>query len=201
MSHTPWLIVGLGNPGRDYVMNRHNIGFMALDALADKYGIGGDKKLFQSIVRSAVIDGKNVFLQKPQTFMNLSGDAVGAAARFYKIPVDNIIVIHDELDIPAKKIKVKQGGGAAGHNGLKSIDQHAGNNYWRVRLGIGRPNEKGDVSNYVLGDFNAEEQDWVSDLLAELVAHFPLILQGQATKFASHMTKKETEEVETKNGL
>lgn len=190
-TNTPWLVVGLGNPGRDYVMNRHNIGFMGVDALADQYGIGGDKKLFQSVMRSAVIDGQNIFLQKPQTYMNLSGDAVGAAARFYKIPVENIIVLHDELDIPARTIKVKQGGGAAGHNGLKSLDAHVGNNYWRVRMGIGRPDEKGPaVSDYVLGDFNADEQEWVSDLLAGLVAHFPLMLEGRATDFATKMKQE-----------
>jgi PTH1 family peptidyl-tRNA hydrolase len=200
MSNT-WLIAGLGNPGREYLMNRHNIGFMAIDALADEYGIGGDKTLFQSVVRSAVIDKKNVFLQKPQTFMNLSGEAVGAAARFYKIPIENVVVIHDEIAIPHGEVRIKQGGGAAGHNGLKSIDQHLGNNYWRIRLGIGHPGEKSRVSGHVLGNFKAEEEEWLVPMLQKLIENFPLMLDGHSAKLQAvfakpKQPKKQKEEVE-----
>ena len=196
MSNT-WLIVGLGNPGREYLMNRHNIGFMAIDALADQYGIGGDKNLFQSVVRSATIDGQNVFLQKPQTFMNLSGEAVGAAARFYKIPMEQVVVIHDEIAIPHGEVRIKQGGGAAGHNGLKSIDQHLGNNYWRVRLGIGHPGEKTRVTGHVLGNFKPEEEEWLVPMLQTLVEKFPLMLDGQSAKLQTAFKKqKQKEEVE-----
>lgn len=180
-----WLIVGLGNPGRQYVDNRHNIGFMAVDALADQYGTGGDKNVFQSIVRTALIDGQNVLLQKPQTYMNVSGEAVGACARFYKIPLENIIVIHDELDIEAGTVRIKQGGGAGGHNGLKSIDQLVGNNYWRIRLGIGHPGDKNLVTSHVLNDFTRAEREWVDPMLKKLTDEFPLMLKGQASKLQS----------------
>jgi PTH1 family peptidyl-tRNA hydrolase len=197
MNNNTWLIVGLGNPGREYLMNRHNIGFMAVDALADEYGIGGDKKLFQSVVRSAVIDGKNVFLQKPQTYMNLSGEAVGAASRFYKIPPENIVVIHDEIDIAHDNVRIKQGGGAAGHNGLKSIDQHLGNDYWRIRLGVGRANDERSVADHVLSNFTEGEEEWLVPLLQKLVESFPLMLNGQSAKLqAAFKKQKQKEEVE-----
>jgi len=194
---TEWLIVGLGNPGREYELNRHNIGFLAIDQLADKFGSGNDKTAFQSIVRSASIDGTSVLLAKPQTYMNVSGEAVGAAARFYKIPVENVIVIHDELAIDAGAVKIKQGGGHAGHNGLKSIDQHLGNNYWRIRLGIGHPGEKHRVTGHVLGNFHEEEFKWLEPMLKTLTDNFSLMLKGQSAKLASKFTpaplKKETE--------
>ncbi len=197
---TPWLIVGLGNPGRDYAQNRHNIGFMAADALADKYGVGGWKNLFQSQIHSATIDGATVFLQKPQTYMNLSGEAVGAAMRYYKIPVENVIVIHDEIDLPFHTARIKQGGGSGGHNGLKSIDQHCDKNYWRIRLGVGHPGDKDRVSDHVLSDFSKDEHAELEDWLQDLTARFPLMLQGQATQLAGILTKKETVK-EEKDGI
>jgi PTH1 family peptidyl-tRNA hydrolase len=191
---TEWLIVGLGNPGHEYEQNRHNIGFMALDAIADEFGTGGEKNAFQSVMRSATIHGKQVLLQKPQTFMNLSGEAVGAAARFFKIPIENVIALHDELDIASGVVRIKQGGGSGGHNGIKSIDQHLGNNYWRVRLGIGHPGDKERVTGHVLGNFTNEELDWVEPLLKKLANNFTLMFSGQAAKLASQFTANKTEE-------
>lgn len=190
---TEWLVVGLGNPGREYEQNRHNIGFMAVDALADQFGTGNDKNAFQSVMRTATIHGKQVLLQKPQTYMNLSGEAVGAAARFYKIPIDKIIVLHDELDIEAATIRIKQGGGAGGHNGIKSIDQHVGNNTWRIRLGIGHPGDKDRVTGHVLGNFTNDELDWVEPMLKALSNNFTLMFAGQSAKLAALFKPKKLE--------
>lgn len=198
---TTWLIAGLGNPGREYAQNRHNVGFMAVDALADKYGSGAWKNVFQSQVHSATIDGQNVLLQKPQTYMNLSGEAVGACARFYKIPVENIIAIHDELDIPAMTARIKQGGGNGGHNGLKSIDQHVGNNYWRIRLGIGHPGDKEMVTGHVLNDFSKDEWPDVEKMLQGLAKEFGLMFEGGAGKLAAAISKKEEKVKEEKDGI
>ena len=186
-----WLITGLGNPGREYQNNRHNIGFMALDALAEKFGSGGQKNAFQSIVQPGSISGEQVILQKPQTYMNLSGEAVGATARFFKIPVEKLIVLHDELEIAPSTIRIKQGGGHAGHNGLKSIDQHFGNNYWRVRLGIGHPGDKNLVTPHVLGNFTAAELNWLNPLIESLVKNFTLVLEGKMNEFIKLMPKPE----------
>lgn len=197
---TTWLIVGLGNPGREYAHNRHNIGFMALDALAEKYGMGGWKNLFQSHIHSATINGDTVFLQKPQTYMNLSGEAVGAAMRFYKIELENAIVIHDDIDLAFHTARIKQGGGSGGHNGLKSIDQHCGKEYWRIRLGVGHPGDKNLVSDHVLSDFSKQEENELETWLQDLVAEFPLMLEDQANKLAGILTKKETAK-EEKDGI
>ena len=188
---TNWLIVGLGNPGREYLFTRHNIGFLAVDQLAEEFGTGGEKNLFKSTVQTALIDGQNLLLQKPQTFMNLSGEAVGACARFYKIALENIIVLHDELDIPFGTVKVKKGGGAAGHNGLKSIDQHLGQDYWRVRLGIGHPGDKDRVSDHVLSDFSKTEEKVLESFFKTLTDNFQLMLNGKDKDFAKLFTKKE----------
>lgn len=182
---TEWLIVGLGNPGREYEMNRHNIGFLAVDQLVEKYGSGNDKNAFQSVVRSGFINGTPVLFVKPQTYMNLSGEAVGAAARFYKVPPENVIVLHDELDLAASTIRIRQGGGSAGHNGLKSIDQHFGNNFWRIRMGIGHPGDKDRVTGHVLGNFRDEEFEWLEPLLLTLADNFALMLNGQSAKLQS----------------
>lgn len=183
-----WLIVGLGNPGREYELNRHNVGFIALDHLADRFGQGNDKSAFKSTVRSGSINGTSVLFQKPDTFMNLSGEAVGAAARFYKIPPENVIVLHDEMAIAGGTVRIKQGGGHAGHNGLKSIDQHLGNAYWRIRLGIGHPGEKHRVTGHVLGNFTDDEITWLEPMLKTLIEDFPLMLNGQSAKLAAKFT-------------
>ncbi len=157
-----WLFVGLGNPEKQYAKNRHNIGFMVIDAMAD----GAYKSKFQGLVSEKRFGGQKAILLKPQTFMNESGRSVKATAQFYKIEPDKIIVFHDELDIDAGDVRVKQGGGNAGHNGLKSIQAHMGSaDFWRVRIGIGRPEHKSAVSNYVLSDFSKAEQGWLVPLL------------------------------------
>lgn len=191
---TTWLIAGLGNPGREYADNRHNIGFMAIEALADRYNAGAGKNTFQSHLRAANIDGITALLQMPQTYMNLSGEAVGAAMRFYKVAVENIIVLHDELDVAFGSVRIKQGGGHGGHNGLKSIDQHCGQNYWRVRLGIGHPGDKERVTGHVLSDFTRNEETQVAKLLDALAADFPLLFKGQSAKLATELSSVLKEE-------
>lgn len=184
---TEWLIAGLGNPGREYELNRHNIGFLAVDQLVERYGQGNSKSAFKSAVYNGSINGTSVLFQKPETFMNLSGEAVGAAARFYKIPPEKTIVLHDDMALEGGTVRIKQGGGHAGHNGLKSIDQHLGNNYWRVRLGIGHPGEKHRVTGHVLGNFSDDEMLWLEKLLLQLAEDFPLMLAGQAARLAAKL--------------
>lgn len=159
------LIVGLGNPGAKYAGNRHNIGFMALDRIASDYNFGPWKGRFQAETAEGRLGAERVTLLKPQTFMNLSGQSVGEAMRYLKLTPDDVIVLHDELDLAPGKCRVKRGGGHAGHNGLRSIHQHIGPEYDRVRLGIGHPGHKDRVAAYVLSDFAKADQDWLDDLL------------------------------------
>ena len=180
------LVVGLGNPGARYERNRHNIGFMAVDALVRRHGIGALRSKFQSAIAEGSIAGERVYVQKPQTYMNLSGDAVGEAARFYKIAPAEIAVIHDEIDLAPGKLKVKRGGGTAGHNGLRSIDDAIGEDFWRVRLGVGHPGVKELVQPYVLQNFDAEEMRWVTPLLDAVAEALPLLIKDDAPGF---MTK------------
>jgi PTH1 family peptidyl-tRNA hydrolase len=177
------LLVGLGNPGAAYSRNRHNIGFMAADEIVRRHGFSAWRGKFQSAVSEGMLGAERVILLKPQTFMNLSGQAVAAAARFHKIEPDAIIVFHDELDLPPGKIRLKQGGGAGGHNGLKSIDAHLGPLYWRVRLGIGHPGDRALVNPWVLGDFAKDDQLWVEPMLDGLARHLRLLLAGQANDY------------------
>ena len=157
-----FLVVGLGNPGSDYALTRHNVGFMAVDALA---GPERFTSKFHGEIASRSIEGEKVILLKPQTFMNLSGKSVQAAMAFYKVPPEHVIVLHDELDLPLGKIRIKHGGGANGHNGLKDIDQMVGPDYWRIRLGIGHPGMKEQVHGHVLSRFSSEEMGEVEKLL------------------------------------
>lgn len=160
------LWVGLGNPGAQYAGNRHNIGFMAVDRIASDHGFGPWKMRFQGEVSEGRIGTDRIVLLKPTTYMNDSGRAVRAASDFYKIPVSDITVFHDELDIAPGKCRVKHGGGHAGHNGLRSISQHMGEGYARIRLGVGHPGDKALVSNYVLGDFSkSDRESWLEDIL------------------------------------
>lgn len=177
------LWVGLGNPGAKYAANRHNIGFMALDRIAADHGFGPWKARFQGQVAEGRFGSDRVILLKPDTFMNLSGQAVRAAADFYKIPVEDITVFHDELDLAPGKMRVKHGGGHAGHNGLRSIHQHMGEAYRRVRLGIGHPGHKDRVAGYVLSDFFKADQDWLDDLLRGLSEGAPALAAGEEQKF------------------
>ncbi|HEU4839358.1 MAG TPA: aminoacyl-tRNA hydrolase [Micavibrio sp.] len=182
-----WVLVGLGNPGKEYQDNRHNIGFMVIDEIAREYGLPAFSKKFEGELTEGRIDGEKVVLVKPMTFMNLSGQCVQKVARFYKVTPNRIVAFHDELDLTAGKMRVKKGGGAAGHNGLKSMDQHLNSqDYWRVRLGIGHPGDKERVTGHVLGDFSKEEGKWLPDWIGALGKHVPLLMSG---KHEDYMTK------------
>lgn len=159
------LFVGLGNPGREHERQRHNIGFMALDRIAADHGFSPWRAKFQGQVSDGRLGGEKVLLLKPETYMNLSGQSAAAAARFHKIPAEDMTVFHDELDLAPGKCRVKRGGGHAGHNGLRDIHRHLGPDYQRVRLGIGHPGDKSRVSGYVLHDFSRQEGRWLEDLL------------------------------------
>ena len=191
------LLTGLGNPGDKYARHRHNVGFMAVDAIADANGFGPARKKFRSEIREGVIAGEKAITIKPQTFMNESGQAVGEAVRFYKLSPADVVVFHDELDLAAGKIKVKCGGGNAGHNGLKSIDAHIGNAFRRVRIGIGHPGDKSRVTGHVLGDFARADNDWLAPLLDAMAKSARYLVDGDA-RFATavaqylHPAKPET---------
>jgi len=179
------LLVGLGNPGARYERNRHNIGFMAVDAVVRRHSFQPFRARFKGEAAEGTIGGERVVALKPHTFMNASGEAVGAAARFYKIQPEDVIVVHDELDLKEGKIRVKRGGGAAGHNGLRSIDALFGNDTWRVRIGIGHPGVKELVHAYVLQNFLPEEMEWVPKVVDAVADAMPLMVEGNPTAFMS----------------
>ncbi len=174
------LLVGLGNPGAKYAGNRHNIGFMAIDAMARAHRASPWRARFQAEAAEVALDGEKALLLKPQTYMNESGRAVRAAMDFYKLPLSALYVLHDELDLPPAKLRVKTGGGIAGHNGLRSISAHCGNDYARVRLGIGHPGDKALVHSYVLNDFAKAEAPWVEDLCDAIASHASLLGKDDA---------------------
>ena len=159
------LFVGLGNPGAKYAMNRHNIGFMAVDRIAEDHGFAPWRSKFQGQVSEGRLGSEKVLLLKPETFMNLSGQSVGEALRFYKLDAPDVTVFHDEIDLAPAKLKVKDGGGHAGHNGLRSLHQHIGPHYTRVRMGVGHPGHKDAVPSYVLRDFAKADADWLDDMI------------------------------------
>ncbi len=177
------LFAGLGNPGGKYAANRHNIGFMAVDRIAAVHGFGPWRKGCQGLVSEGRLADAKIILLKPETFMNLSGQSVQAAMTFYKIPPADLVVFHDELDLAPGKLKVKQGGGHAGHNGLRSISGHVGEAYGRVRLGIGHPGDKDAVAHYVLHDFAKADQAWLDLLLTGLSEGAPALASGDTAKF------------------
>ena len=177
------LLVGLGNPGARYVGNRHNIGFMSLEAIAKRHGIGPWRRRFQGLACQGPIDGERVLLLLPGTFMNESGRAVAEAAQFYKLAAPDITVFHDEIELPPGKMRVKIGGGIAGHNGLRSITAHMGNDYRRVRIGVGHPGAKDLVEHYVLSDFAKSESGWVEALIDILADNVELLVRGQDASF------------------
>ena len=185
MSGERVLLVGLGNPGPEYAGNRHNVGFMAVDAIVRRERFTWGRSRFSGVTAAGRLAGREVLLLKPATYMNESGRAVAAAARFYKTPPADVIVFHDELDLASGKLRVKQGGGAAGHNGLRSIDALFGNAYWRVRLGIGHPGDKRRVLGHVLDDFAEADQQWLQPLLAAIAEHAALLVAGDPAGFAS----------------
>ena len=177
------LWVGLGNPGPQYAMQRHNVGFMATDAIAAVHDFGPVQKKFQGWLQEGRLGPEKILLLKPATFMNDSGRSVGEALRFYKLSTDALTVFHDELDLAPMKVKVKRGGGTAGHNGLRSIDQHLGPDFRRVRIGIGHPGHKDRVTGYVLGNYAKAEVDPLSDLLGAMAAEAAWLADGDDVRF------------------
>ncbi len=185
------LVAGLGNPGGRYARNRHNIGFMAVEAIARRHRAAGFRHRFKGELAETSIAGERVLLLKPQTFMNASGESVGEAARFFKLLLSDVIVIHDEIDLRPGKLRVKRGGGNAGHNGLRSIDALFGSDYWRVRIGVGHPGVKELVQPYVLQNFSGEElTGWVEPLLGAVAETIPLLVSGAADAFMSEVARR-----------
>jgi PTH1 family peptidyl-tRNA hydrolase len=179
------LIVGLGNPGETYAGNRHNVGFMAVDRIHDRWRGGPWRQKFQGDVSEATVDGVRVMFLKPYTYMNESGRAVAEAARFYKVKLDDIVVVHDEIDLAPGRFRMKTGGGTGGHNGLKSISAHLKDGYRRLRIGVGHPGRKEAVPGYVLHDFSRADRDWLEPLLDAIAAEAPLLVAGDDAAFAS----------------
>jgi PTH1 family peptidyl-tRNA hydrolase len=177
------LIVGLGNPGTKYARNRHNVGFMALERIAEDHDFGPWKSKFQGSVSEGRFGADRAILLRPETFMNRSGDSVSAAMQFYKLDPADLVVMHDELDLAPGKVKAKTGGGHAGHNGLRSIHGHIGADYGRVRIGVGHPGHKDRVSGYVLSDFAKSEADWLEDVLRGISDGAPFLAAGDSAKF------------------
>ncbi len=182
------LCVGLGNPGQQYLMTRHNIGFMAIDTIGCSYDFPSFKKKFQGEYSEHKINDTAVGLLKPQTFMNLSGASVQSAMAFYKLKSEQVIVIHDDLDLVPGQIKAKFGGGAGGHNGLKSIDQSIGNNYWRLRLGIGHPGDRHLVTPHVLSAFSSTDHEWLATLLQSLAEQFTYLVSEKPDIWVKRLT-------------
>lgn len=179
------LWVGLGNPGPKYENNRHNVGFMAVDALHDRYGKGPYRSKFGGHLAEAEIGGEKVHLFKPATYMNASGRAVRGVARFFKIKNKDVTVIYDELDLVSGKIRVKRGGGAAGHNGIRSISANIGPEFRRVRIGIGHPGDKDRVTGHVLGNFTKADRGWLNDMLMAIAQAAPVLVAGDDARFMS----------------
>ena len=179
------LVVGLGNPGPGYARNRHNIGFMALDAIVRRHGFGRFRSKFQGGVAEGEVAGHRVLALKPLTYMNESGRSVAAATRFFKVAAMDVLVLHDEIDLAAGKVRIKRGGGHAGHNGLRSIHAHIGADYRRVRLGIGHPGDKDRVTSHVLKDFAKADEDWLGKLLPAIAESFPYLVCDDDLAFMS----------------
>ncbi|MDI2090858.1 aminoacyl-tRNA hydrolase [Commensalibacter oyaizuii] len=180
------LWTGLGNPESGMQAHRHNIGFMAVDRIAQRHGFTPWRKRFRGEVAEGTIQGEKILLLKPMTYMNLSGESVQQAIAFYKIPIENMAVFHDELDLAPGRLRIKKGGGAAGHNGLRSIDKMMSNqNYWRVRLGIGHPGDKAQVAHYVLSNFSKNEYEWLDPLIDGVAQSAPLLVEEKMDAFMS----------------
>jgi peptidyl-tRNA hydrolase, PTH1 family len=177
------LLIGLGNPGAEHARNRHNIGFMALDAIADAHGFGPWRNKFQGQLSEGRLGGEKCLLLKPSTYMNESGRAANEAVRFYKLELEDVIVLHDEIDLAPAKVRVKTGGGVAGHNGLRSLTSHIGNDYVRVRIGIGHPGNKSKVHGHVLKDFSKSELTWALPLIDAIADAVPYLVQGEHANF------------------
>lgn len=211
-----WLFTGLGNPGEEYANHRHNVGFKVVEAIAGHYSsFGPFRSKFQGQISEGKISAQKLLLLKPQTYMNLSGQSVAKAAHFYKIDPERIVVFHDEVDLKPGEIRVKKGGGNAGHNGLKSIQEDLGTpDFWRVRIGVGRPSAGGDVSHHVLGNFSKAERGWLEPLLQEMARNAANLLSADPSLYARNLkpktesekpekteAAKQTKKEETKNGI
>jgi PTH1 family peptidyl-tRNA hydrolase len=177
------LFAGLGNPGAKHANNRHNAGFMAADAIARRHSFSPWSRKFQAHIAEGNLGGEKVILIKPQTFMNLSGQSVGEAMRFYKLDPSQLTVFYDEIDLAAGKVRVKTGGGAGGHNGIRSLDQHVGKNYRRVRIGVGHPGVKELVHGHVLSDFHKADKEWLEPLLDAIAANAEMLAKGDESGF------------------
>lgn len=184
------LFVGLGNPGPKYEGHRHNIGYMAVNRVADDHGFGPWKSKFQGVISEGRLGGEKIVLLKPETFMNNSGQSVGEAMRFFKLEPQDVIILHDEIDLAPGKVRVKVGGGHAGHNGLRSVHAHLGDAYQRVRLGVGHPGHKDRVPSYVLHDFSKSDQDWLNDVLHGVSDGISYLAAGDAGKFMNAVALK-----------
>lgn len=187
------LLVGLGNPGAEYRFTRHNIGFLVLDAVQEAFGFSPWREKFKGLISEGTIGTHKILLLKPQTYMNLSGQSVAATMQFYKITPRQVMVIHDDLDLAPKKIRVKMGGSSGGHKGLNDIDQRIGKNYTRLRIGIGHPRDGGvskPVTAYVLETFAKEDLVWVGNLVELIIEYLPLLLEGDTEKFVSKIMQE-----------
>jgi len=198
------LLVGLGNPGETYQNNRHNIGFMAADTIADVWHFGPAKLRFRGQVREGSLKGKSgavkALILKPMTYMNESGTSVQEAVAFHKIPLDRVFVVYDELDLAAGKLRVKRDGGNAGHNGLRSISSHVGNDYWRIRLGIGHPGDRSRVQGHVLGNFTKDEKTWLEPLLSAVADAVTFLADGDDAGFMNRVALLTTPRKDPKPG-
>lgn len=182
------LLIGLGNPGKDYDKTRHNIGFMVMDRVMEQYGLPASKKKFHAQLSEGSVDGHKILTLKPQTYMNRSGLSVGEALGFYKIPLEQVIVFHDDIDLTLGKLRIKTGGGAGGHNGLKDIDVRVGKDYKRVRIGVGHPGDKDQVSGHVLSRFSKEEEPLIASLVERMATHLPILLGGDDSLFLTRVS-------------
>lgn len=183
-----FLLVGLGNPGKEYENTRHNIGFMVVDAILRQHNSPSTKVKFNSEINESIILGHRVLLQKPISYMNRSGGPVAQAANFLKIPIENIIVFHDDLDLASGKVRIKTGGGHGGHNGLRDLDAHIGKDYMRVRIGIGHPGDRGEVSDYVLHKFSKEELTTIDVIVENMAKNVNILLDGNKDLFMTRVT-------------
>ncbi|HMS45087.1 MAG TPA: aminoacyl-tRNA hydrolase [Alphaproteobacteria bacterium] len=182
-----WIIAGLGNPETSHQHNRHNAGFIAVDHIIHRYRFSAPKLKFKALFYEGEIANEKVVILKPQTYMNKSGESLLMALQFYKVPIEQLLIFYDELDLPLGKFKVKIGGGNAGHNGLRSLDQHVGVDYWRIRIGIGHPGLKSMVSSYVLSDFTVVEHQTLDPLLQTMAEHIPVFISQGASSFTNKL--------------
>jgi len=182
-----FLLVGLGNPGPRYALNRHNVGFLVADAVQRRHGFGPWRQKFSAEIAEGTLGGERAILVKPLTYMNESGRSVGEIVRFHKLAPTDVVVVHDELDLPPGKVRLKAGGGHGGHNGLRSLTAHLGDTYRRLRIGIGHPGDKAMVHNYVLHDFAKSDAAWLDPLLEAIAADAPLLAEGKDQSFANRL--------------